>query len=64
MPGTSPALQIAAENFPLGGVAPSESGELSKDGHRPSTVKLLLTFERKALIKLTEFRVVWKSTNF
>ena len=31
MRGTSPALQIAAKNFPR-----SESGELLKDGHRPS----------------------------
>ena len=38
--GTPPALQIAAENFPAGGVVPSESGELSKDGHRPSKLKL------------------------
>ena len=30
------ALQIAAENFPPGDVACSKSGELSKDGHRPS----------------------------
>ena len=34
MRGTLPALQIAAENFPPG--ARSESGELSRDGHRPS----------------------------
>ena len=36
MRGTPPALQIAAENFPPRDVARSESGELSKDGHRPS----------------------------
>ena len=36
MRGTPPALQIAAENFPQGGVVPSEGGELSRDGHRPS----------------------------
>ena len=34
--GTPPALQIVAENFPPRDVARSESGELSKDGHRPS----------------------------
>ena len=36
MRGTPPALQIAAENFSSVGVARSESGELSKDEHRPS----------------------------
>ena len=29
-------IQIAAENFPPGDVARSVSGELTKDGHRPS----------------------------
>ena len=40
MRGTPPALQIAAENFPPGDVARSKSGELSKDGHRPSSAHL------------------------
>ena len=43
MRGTPPALQvqvqIAAENFPPGDVARGDSGELSKDGHRPSKQK-------------------------
>ena len=38
MRGTPPALQIAAENFPPGDVARSESNELSKDGRRPSNL--------------------------
>ena len=41
MCGTLPALRIAAENFPPGDVARSESGELSKDGHRPSSCKII-----------------------
>ena len=36
MRGTLTVLQIAAENFPPGDVARSQSGELSKDGQRPS----------------------------
>ena len=42
--GTPPALQIAAENFPPRDVARtrSESGELSKDGHRPSKIFMKL----------------------
>ena len=43
MLGTPPALQIAAENFRPGrdvDIARSESGELSKDGHRPSTSRI------------------------
>ena len=38
MRSTPPALQIAAENVPPGDAARSESGELSRDGHRPSMV--------------------------
>ena len=40
MRGTPPALQIAAENFPPR-VARSESGELSKDRHRPSNISVI-----------------------
>ena len=40
MRGAPPALQIAAENFPPRDVARSKSGELSKDGHRPSNHNL------------------------
>ena len=42
MRGTPPALQIAAENFPPRDVARSESGELSKDRLRPSTLLVSL----------------------
>ena len=40
--GTPPVLQIAAENFPPGDVARSE---LSKDGHRPSTINFIFISE-------------------
>ena len=36
--GTPTTLQISAENFSPGDVARSESGELSKEGHRPSSI--------------------------
>ena len=44
MRGTPPVFQIVAEKFPPGVklVHRSESGELSKDGHRPSTVRVIL----------------------
>ena len=47
MRGTLPALQIPAENFPPRDVARSESGELSKDGHRPSMHVLILLVHRE-----------------
>ena len=48
MRGTLPALRIADENFPLGDVARSENGELSKNGHRPLIV-CALAMRRMAL---------------